>query len=239
MPENTFFNGKYFSIIGDSISTLKGYLPPYCKAFYMQNPQADCSGISRPEDTWWMQVITAYEGNLCVNNSYSGSLVCGMDFPSATHLLRHSELHCNIGSYWFSCQTGHMNRTLCKTLIQPDVIIVYVGTNDWVFRSEINDAEDKMNFRYAYALLLRKLQKKYPNARIICTTLFQSDDAVPDALHPIAEYNAVIRQSANNCGCMLADIAAYDAFVETIDGIHPTYQGMRTISELFLKSIQV
>ena len=51
MPVNNIFSGKHISIIGDSISTLKGYLPSYCKAFYMQNPYADCSGSENGSGT--------------------------------------------------------------------------------------------------------------------------------------------------------------------------------------------
>ena len=235
MPVNNIFSGKHISIIGDSISTLKGYLPSYCKAFYMQNPYADCSGISRPEDTWWMQVISALGGDLCVNNSYSGSLVCGMDFPAGTHLLRCNELHCNAGSYWFSMHKGTMQRTLCTTQVLPEVILVYMGTNDWIFRSAIDgEPENKMNFRFAYNQMLHKIRSKYPESTVVCTTLFQENGAVPDALHPISAYNEVIRSLAVENDCLLSDPAAHDAFVETIDGIHPTYQGMHTLAELWL-----
>lgn len=235
MPVNNIFSGKHISIIGDSISTLKGYLPSYCKAFYMQNPHADCSGISRPEDTWWMQVISALGGDLCVNNSYSGSLVCGMDFPAGTHLLRCNELHCNAGSYWFSMHKGTMQRTLCTAQVLPEVILVYMGTNDWIFRSAIDgEPENKMNFRFAYNQMLHKIRSKYPESTVVCTTLFQENEAVPDARHPISAYNEVIRSLAAENGCLLSDPAAHDAFVETIDGIHPTYQGMHTLAELWL-----
>lgn len=234
MPEKTM---KHFSILGDSISTLKGFLPPYCKAFYMQNPAADCSGISRAGDTWWMQVISALHGDLCVNNSYSGSLVCGMDFPAATHLLRCNELHCNAGSYWYSMERGEMKRTLCSTMVIPDVILVFLGANDWIFGSAINEAfERKMNFSFAYHQLLEKLQRKYPQAQIVCATLFQRNEVISDARHPVSAYNQVIREATAEAGCLLADLAAFDESVETIDGIHPTYQGMRTIAELWLKS---
>ncbi len=236
MSEHNTFSGKHISIIGDSISTLKGYLPSYCKAFYMQNPRADCSGVARAEDTWWMRVINAFGAELCVNNSYSGSLVCGMDFPASTHLLRCNELHCNAGSSRFiASQFGAMQQIFCNSLIMPDMILVYMGTNDWIFRSCIDSADDnKMNFRYSYDLMLRKVRRRYPEAAVICTTLFQEDAAVPDARHPIAAYNEVIREAAARNGCGLSDLAAQKGSIETIDGIHPTYQGMHTLARLWL-----
>ncbi len=238
MPVTSKFSGKHFSIIGDSISTLKGYLPPYCKAFYLQNPHADCSGISRPDDTWWVQVITALQGNLCVNNSYSGSLVCGMDFPAATHLLRYGELHCNPGAYWFPLIDGQFQRTLSKQAVCPDVILIAMGTNDWIFCSDLSEnPENKLNFDYAYRILVQKTRKKYPDAEIICSTLFQQDSAVPHAAHPISAYNEIIRRTAAEESCILADVAAYEDDVETIDGIHPTYQGMHILAERWLRCL--
>lgn len=235
MPKNTLFSGKHISILGDSIGTLKGFLPPYCKSFYMQNPHADCSGISRPEDTWWVRVLAETGSDLCVNNSYSGSLVCGMDFPSATHLLRFGELHCNPGSYHYPTEGNTIRKKLCSRTILPDIIIVCMGANDWIFRSPITaDSHSKNDFHYAYDILLRKLRNKYPESLVICTTVFQKDNAVPDALHPVGAYNDVIRSTAAQHQCMVADLAAYDAHIETIDGIHPTYQGMHTLAELWL-----
>ncbi len=238
MPANTLFSGKQISILGDSISTLKGFLPPFCKSFYMQNPHADCSGISRPEDTWWMQIISQLGGDLCINNSYSGSLVCGMDFPSATHLLRFGELHCNPGAYHFPMRNGRIQKSLCTKLLYPDIILVTMGTNDWCFRSPIEgDLQSKNNFCYAYDVMLRKLKSKYPESRIVCATLFQKNNAVPDALHPIEEYNTVIKKNAALHECMVADLAQFDDPIETIDGIHPTYQGMRTLAELWMRCL--
>lgn len=228
---------KYISILGDSISTLKGYLPSYCKSYYMQNPAADCSGISHPWDTWWIQVISALHGELCVNNSYSGSLVCGMDFPSATHLLRCNELHCSAGSYWYAMERGIIRRTLSTSLIMPDMIIVFLGANDWIFHSAIDEeTEQKLNFRFAYRQVLEKLQRRYPDAVILCTTLFQKESVIANPRHPLAAYNQVIRELAAEQGCLLADIAQYAEEIETIDGIHPTYQGMHAIYELWLRS---
>ncbi len=230
--------GSSFSILGDSISTLKGYLPNYCKSFYLQNPLSVCSGISRPMDTWWARVISHFRGTLCVNNSYSGCLVSGMEFPCATHLLRYGELHCNPGSYYFTFQDEALHHSLCTTKVIPDVILVFLGTNDWIFGAPIHsETENRMFFSTAYPYLLRKLRQTYPESRIICATLFQNNNAATDALYPIADYNTVIRQSAEEQGCLLAELAASHDEIETIDGIHPSYQGMYTLAELWIQSM--
>lgn len=234
MPETNPFFGKTFSILGDSISTLRGYLPPFCKAFYMQNPAAVCSGISRPSDTWWAQVIEHFEGTLCINNSFSGSLVSGLGFPSATQMLRCGELHCNQGSYYYTLTDGKAGRKLAAKPLLPDVILIYMGTNDWLFRAPIG-GQSKVHFDYAYAFLLDKLQQKYPHSVIVCSTLFQKDEVAPDALHPISAYNEIIRHTAAASGCFVAELTAADTEPETIDGVHPTYQGMQVLSERWIQ----
>lgn len=232
------FFGKQFSIIGDSISTLQGYLPPFCKAFYMHNPHAIRSGISRPRDTWWAPVLQHFGGTLCVNNSYSGSLVCGYAFPAATHSLRCGELHATAGSYSYRFDASGNKRILCACDTKPDVILVALGTNDWIFRSPIGTMEkDKTYFDYAYGHLLRKLQRNYPDARIFCATLFQRPDAVQYPLHHISDYNQVIRHMAAAHHCGLVELANLEEVPETIDGIHPTYQGMHTLSKIWLEQL--
>ncbi len=232
------FEGCSFSILGDSISTLKGYLPPYCKSFYMQNPRAVNSGISRPMDTWWAQVISHFKGSLCVNNSYSGCLVSGMDFPCATHLLRYRQLHCNPGTYHFVLQNGELQKMMTTELMKPDVLLVYLGTNDWIFRSPISpDTEDRNSFAAAYPFLLQKLRSCYPESRIICATLFQQEEAVSDALHPLSEYNAIIRASAQSYGCAVAELHDPTETIETIDGIHPSYQGMQALAKRWIHTM--
>ncbi len=238
MSASNSFEGCRFSILGDSISTLKGYLPPYCKSFYMQNPRAVSSGISRPMDTWWAQVISHFSGTLCVNNSYSGCLVSGMDFPSATHLLRYRQLHCNPGMYHYAFQNDQLQKQMTMELMKPDLILVYLGTNDWIFRSPIlPDADDRSSFAVAYPLLLHKLCTAYPDSRIICATLFQQEEAVLDALHPLSDYNSIIRQSAQSFGCSTAELCDPAETIETIDGIHPSYQGMQVLSKRWIRSM--
>lgn len=68
------------SIMGDSISTFESFNPDgYC-VFYDEQMQY-INGLTLVNDTWWAQVIQALHGELCVNNSYSGSKVSGEGFP--------------------------------------------------------------------------------------------------------------------------------------------------------------
>lgn len=114
--KNRYF-GKQFSILGDSISTLYGYNPKGYNVFY-SGDNCEKSGVREMADTWWEQVISFFGGELLVNNSWSGSRVTKLPgrnglFPSACSDERTSSLHIDS--------------------VTPDVIIVYLGTNDWAF----------------------------------------------------------------------------------------------------------
>ena len=139
------FNGKSFSIIGDSISTYLNYIPDGFKHFYPY-PTADVSDVNM---TWWMQVINKMGGTLFANNSYSGSCVSG----SATSA------------------TKYMDR-LEYTQINgetPDVILVYMGSNDCA-----SGNITAQMFEKDYAIMIENLQKLCPDSEIILMTLLTS-----------------------------------------------------------------
>lgn len=107
--------GKKISIFGDSISTLIGYNPKGYNLFFTGGT-CQRAGVRTAEDTWWGKVIGSLGGELLVNNSWSGSCVTKLPnreglFPSGCSDERTSALH--------------------NGLQMPEVIIVYLGTNDW------------------------------------------------------------------------------------------------------------
>ena len=96
---------KFVSIMGDSISTFQGYNPPGYAVFYNKEMQMK-NGLNTVYDTWWAKVNQSLHAYLCVNNSYSGSTVTGVAFPSGGSDQRCSGLH--------------------TQLYQPDMILVYL-----------------------------------------------------------------------------------------------------------------
>ena len=101
---------KFVSIIGDSISTYKGFNPTGYSVFYDEyNIQKN--GMATVYDTWWAKVNQFLHAYICVNNSYSGSKVSGNTFPSANCDERTSLLH----------TAQHL----------PDLILIYIGFNDF------------------------------------------------------------------------------------------------------------
>lgn len=84
---------RRISILGDSISTFAGYTPEEA-VFYDSYVQWE-TGVKSVEDTWWMQVIKALDGELGTNHSLAGSMVSGNLSTSAMSYERIEKLGTN------------------------------------------------------------------------------------------------------------------------------------------------
>lgn len=232
MSTKNCYKNKLFSVLGDSISTFEGYSEPYDAVFYdgWHKCQAD---ILKINDTWWGQVIESLDGTLLVNNSFSGSMVC-----------KHRS--CVIPSYGCS---DERTSSLDKKSISPDVIMVFLGTNDWGHGVKLkpdNEAEenDLTIFSVAYKSMLEKLRKNYPSAELWCFTLAKSGYKNGKEIkfpylyggRHIEEYCEVIRDCAEKYGCRLIDLYKSAEPYDTIDGFHPNASGMKTIADAVLIS---
>ncbi|MBE6817558.1 MAG: TIGR02452 family protein [Ruminococcaceae bacterium] len=228
---NNPYYGKKFSIMGDSISALASHIPWDYKPFYEGNICRQ-SGVQKPADTWWGKVISFFGGKLLVNNAYSGSRVTSPDgeFPAGFSQKRIREL----------ATSGE----------KPDVIMVYLGFNDWANGVEVKSTMQRSKpiceyFDYAYFNMLIAMQKQYPNAEIWCLTLnptFISKEiefSFPytcKGIH-IERYNEVIRTASRVKKCRLVDIFANHMPNDTIDGSHPNAFGMMTLAQAVCRSV--
>ena len=212
------------SILGDSISTYIGYNPRGYAVYYKDDKAYD-NEINSVNDTWWKQVIDGLGGELCVNNSYSGSLVTGAFAPSACSAERCASLH---------------DETV------PDIILIYMGTNDRGFEMNLgeNRPNDTMGFYGAYRAMLRQIKNNYPTAKIVCGTLLMGrlqagqNLAYDRFMKEDMRYNGVIRLAVKEEGCLLADIALADERYETLDYCHPTKSGHKEMAKLWLAELK-
>ncbi len=227
------YQNKLFSILGDSISTLDGYSVPDGTAFYVGEKKF-LSNVFTPEDTWWGKVIARLGGELLVNNSISGSTVCA---------------HPAYEVPFYGCsdeRTAALGRGDCT----PDVVMVFLGVNDWGHGFHIAPNEDlgggSYAFASAYTEMLKKLQKNYPQAEIWCFTLPVSTWSghayfefpyCYNGRH-IKEYCEAIRTCAEACGCRVIDLYASDTPHDTIDGFHPTANGMQVLADTVLRCLE-
>lgn len=237
--------GKYVSILGDSISTFLGISTG--KVFYSEGTL----GVSL-KDTWWMQVIDTLGLKLLVNNSSSGSCVFG---------------NCDN-------ESGYPNRCveLDKNNIDPDVIFVFMGTNDFTNRAgktmgtaaSVDEGSliiyESNNYTYgtpntvceAYWLMLHKITHKYPNAQIFCMTLpLRRDPVYSDRnktncgqpttfnkeLKSIIQKFGAIAIDLEHCYGDTTDTEMYDQLIPD-KWLHPGPLGMDRISNAVLKVIK-
>jgi lysophospholipase L1-like esterase len=217
------YKGKYFSIYGDSLSTLQGYNPIGNDVYYEMD-KCEESGVKYYGDTWWGQVIESLGGKLLKNNSWSGCFVANpnnMDVQSC------------------GCDERRLT-SLGDGNIVPDVIIVFMGTNDrgWV-KVSYNTSDSITCFDGAYAYMLKRLKELYTTAEIWCMT-FRCQDKYNLAKggNCIDSHSQAVRDCAAKFGCKLIDLFNYPPY-DVYDGnIHPDKQGMKDIAEIVLKEIE-
>lgn len=224
--------GKLFSVLGDSVSTLGGYSEPPEAAFYSGAIKFR-AGVTAPGDTWWGKVISRLGGELLVNNSIQGSMVC-----------KHPD--CIVPSY--AC-SDERTSALGRHGISPDIIMIFMGLNDWGMamkpRPEGAEEGSQAVFSAAYASMLKKLRASYPQAELWCFTLpvsvckSKAGFAFPYRFggRHIEEYCEVIRACAEEHGCRLVDLYRAGTLHDTIDGFHPNAEGMQTLAEAVLSLI--
>ena len=225
---------KKFSVLVDSLSTFEGYSEPRGAEFYTMAKKMD-SGVLHAADTWWGQVIDRLNGELLVNNAISGSTVCGGPRYEAET---------------YGC-SNERTSSLGVDDVDPDVILVYIGTNDWgrgtplLPEKEAPDADPTCYFSSAYDLMLRKLAKNYPHAEIYCFTLARSRFSASQTFSfpythggkHIELYCDTIRACAVKNGCRLIDLYRFAEPYETIDGFHADASGMATLATAVLECI--
>ena len=155
-----------------------------------------------------MQVINRLGAGLFVNNSYSGSCVSTGGSSATNSDLRLASTKINLES--------------------PDVILIYMGSNDCVSISV-------QNFRTQYKVMLDKLKKLCPNAEIILCTL-PTSNLYKEANKEL--FNEVITDYANSYNLKLVNLGDTDITNDLVDSAHPKRSGHtlianKIISELF------
>ena len=145
------------SILGDSYSTFEGYVAEGNELWYGSSPQWNRGNdVVRVWDTWWHQLIDDNGLQLEVNDSWSGSTVCTTSYNGVHRP-----------------DNAFISKMRIDRLGNPDVILVFGGTNDMWAGSPLGDyqyadwtEDDLRNFRPALCYLFDQLHKHYPNALI-------------------------------------------------------------------------
>ncbi len=225
--------GKKLSVMGDSISTFTGQQPADYNIYYPENGE-----ITQVEQTWWHQVLTKTGMTLCTNASSSNTNMTGnslaMDGSAP------------------GCSTRRVMDLRGADGSIPDVIIVYMGINDFsrsrtpgAFQAPSIRTEGEISvFSEAYEIMIQKMRVLYPNAAIYCCTLpprccyVEGDSglAVNEIGVQVTAYNAQIQAVAQAYGAHVIDLFQFsginwsnlDLFLS--DGIHPNAAGATLIA---------
>ncbi len=196
--------GLKFSILGDSISTFNGYsnnaavnstIGSNAVWYYGNN-----NDVTSVDQTWWKRVADTTGMEVLVNNSYSGDKVCVYGKTRAT------QLHNNDGE-------------------TPDVIAVYLGTNDFANGCTLAD------FTTNYPAMIASITEEYPDADIYLLNLLyygSSADGFCNVIEDAAEtYGCTYVDIRNDAGFTSSNLGSYmpDQY-----GVHPGSAGMELIA---------
>lgn len=236
VEEETAFEGLGLSILGDSISTYDGWIPEGFSVFYPSEKVTDVS------QTWWMRLLDDTGMELCSNNSSSGSTCAGDSL--------------SIDDPMYGCSGYRISQLTGRQGKMPDVIIIYLGTNDLLNGIPLGDNDGSKlveegeieNFSDAYTLILDKVLSEYPASRIYCCTLVPVGEWGID--QPFVtftnhlgltseDYSKQIQIIANNKGIPVLDLYHCGIDIDnlhemTTDGVHLTPDGMERVERAML-----
>lgn len=211
------------SFLGDSMSTFSGWIPVGTGHY----PSAWLADV---DQTYWKMILNLYSDklSLCLNQSRSGSQVTDVGESTGEHSAQYRCEHLD--------NDGQV----------PNIVYIYLGANDFNRNIPLGDYDgtsqefptDTTIFSEAYAIMLKKITAKYPNARIICSTLpFNGRGGFPrvreDGL-TIQQFNDRIRKIASLFGAEIVEFERAGFTPENIsttteDNLHPTPAGMNLL----------
>lgn len=239
------------SVIGDSISTFRGYIPYSYSTYY---PRSDGTFTS-VADMYWYQLIYKHMTNAVLerNIAYSGSWVTNAAASANTYFAKR-----------FIDQNG---------VGDADIVIIHGGTNDWnknvvelveglgvrstsgptdaqlaplfaaadaaTTRAEIEALNDT-TFCEAYIKLVKLINERNPKVKIVCVIGDYLGVGVQQATHKIAEHY-------HNAKCV--DLRAVNGFndqtympklyysADNTGQCHPNQQAMAFIADKIYKEL--
>ncbi|MDY5041819.1 MAG: GDSL-type esterase/lipase family protein [Eubacteriales bacterium] len=218
----SILGGKQLSILGDSISTFEG----------VSNNSDDGLGDNAiyydteltQEDTYWQQIITKYNMNLCVNNSWSGSYV-------SKHAPNQNANKDADGSV--SSGMARADNLAKKDGTTPDYILVYIGIND------LNAGVPADTIATAYNTMLDTITATYPSAKVFCVNMPNRNTGNS----PVA-YNTAIKTAVDShTNVYLIDLYSSEyngATYETnsLDNLHPNAVGMDYMTQIIIDGMK-
>ena len=245
---------KYISIVGDSISTYQGWsnISPGSTSAAVYYPHGSIDNVNK---TYWKKLVDRTGAKLLVNNSWSGSR-CS-----------------NTGSGSVVSTTNDRCKQLGKNGIDPDYIIINIGTNDFDYGVQLGtwngrgedypanpDTTAPTTFREAYSVMMARIKKNYPLAKVYCCTVPCGNrcgggynEKNSQGVY-LVEFNDAIREIATAYGSRVIDLASSGLNYYTLstlycdynassqggegDALHPNEAGMERYYELIRDALE-
>ena len=208
--------GKKLSILGDSLSTYRGYSNDQtANATTIGNP---CFYFQRRfplEKTYWQLLMARLGLTLCVNNSWSGGNLSGQDNPDSG-VNRAKQLSRDDGT-------------------KPDFIIVFMGMND------LGRNVPVPTFSVDYMKTLFTIQEQHPDAIVCCVGM---PDREPYFKERAILFNQEIEKAVAAAGknfffanLFHSRLNNQDYYNNTLDGLHFDEDGMRMLADFLEEAI--
>ncbi len=196
---------KSVAILGDSYSTFEGYITPASnEPWYLRQANLERTDVTDVTQTWWYMLCHDCGYRLAINNSYSGATISysgyrGEDYSPRSFITRAD----NLG--------------------QPDIILVFGGTNDSWAGSPLGEmkyadweATDFYNYRPALCYLADYLSHRYLSTDIYFLLNTELKPEIGEAMAEVCPRYGITL------------ITLHD--IDKMAG-HPTQAGMKAIAE--------
>ena len=235
---------KKVSILGDSISTLKEYIPSTNRARYVEDESKASKDLIyiKKNDTWWGGLIEDYNMTLGINESWAGSRVSNTT---------------DVNKGDIGPDKAMSSVTRIKALADngtPDVIFFFGGTNDIgksVKLGSFDSSESyattldltsttQNSFVEAYSIALNRLRYYYPKSTIIAllpfsTKTYYKDSKLSkykDQMKDICDYYGINYIDLGKSGIKSSNLSTY-----LVDGVHPNAKGMELIKKYIISKL--
>ena len=112
------------------------------------------------------------------------------------------------------------------------------GCNDWGFCVLPEEFEE------AYRIMLHRIKEEYPHTEIWCATLPEGKEPQGQTFFNIDStiskrvYSEIIRENVKKAQVRIADLANSGIEYETVDGVHPNKEGMRTLAQMWIDELK-
>lgn len=210
---------KTFSILGDSISTFKDWIPCENEVFYPK----DSYDVTHVAHTWWHLLMEQTGLELICNESYSGSRISETGVrPIASAFISEKR----------------------QARLSGDLIIIFGGTNDFGQAEQPTTLEI---FTQAYIRLVDGMVKRHSKSELyFCTPLQRTDRSLDEQnLHGWTQNdlaNTIRTIVLSNPRVHLIDLASYPIQIGDgllLDNLHPSRKGMELVCSMIKQNLDL